>query len=66
MEPSTGAEDFSGYLKKAPGTFNTIGMRDESKGIIHPHHHPRFNIQEDVLIDGVRIYANLVHVILNE
>ncbi|MEB7465705.1 UNVERIFIED_CONTAM: amidohydrolase [Mammaliicoccus sciuri] len=66
VEPSTGAEDFSGYLKKAPGTFYTIGMRDESKGIIHPHHHPRFNIQEDVLIDGVRIYANLVHVILNE
>jgi len=65
VEPMTGAEDLSGYLTKAPGTFYTVGMRDESKGIVHPHHHPKFDIQEEVLIDGVNIYANLVPGLLN-
>src|SRR5699024_2487143 len=45
--------------------FYTVGMRDESKGIVHPHHHPKFDIQEEVLIDGVNIYANLVPGLLN-
>jgi len=47
-----GAEDFSDYLKQVPGAFTFIGAGNEEKGIIHPHHHPKFNIDEDALAIG--------------
>jgi amidohydrolase len=45
-EPVMGGEDFSYYLRKVPGTFFFVGARNESAGIIHPHHHPLFDIDE--------------------
>jgi amidohydrolase len=45
-EPVMGAEDFSYYLRKVPGTYFFVGARNESRGIIHPHHHPLFDIDE--------------------
>jgi len=44
-----GAEDFAFYTKKAPRIFIFLGIRNEEKGIIYSHHHPRFNVDEDVL-----------------
>ena len=52
-------EDFSFYLQKTKGAFLTLGIRNESKGIIYPHHHPKFQVDESVLWKGVAIYASL-------
>ncbi|WP_028784034.1 amidohydrolase [Thalassobacillus devorans] len=60
QRPKMGAEDFSGYLKDTPGAFFTIGAGNEAKGIIHPHHHPHFDIDEDALKYGVNIFVHAV------
>lgn len=53
--PIPGAEDFARYLEVKPGAFLLLGCRNEEKGAVWPHHHPRFNIDEDVLPLGVEV-----------
>lgn len=48
-EPILGAEDFSRFLQKAPGTYFFLGTRNEEKGYIYPNHSSRFMIDESVL-----------------
>jgi amidohydrolase len=55
MPPNMGGEDFSAYQQKAPGAFFLVGAGNEEKGIVNPHHHPRFTIDEDALDNGVRM-----------
>jgi len=47
-----GAEDFSDYLKLVPGAFAFIGARNEAKDCVYPHHHPKFNVDEDAFAIG--------------
>lgn len=54
IRPSMGGEDFSAYQQKAPGVFAFVGARNEAQGIVHPHHHPRFQIDERALDLGLR------------
>ena len=55
--PTMGAEDFSAYQQRAPGAFFFIGARNEEQGIIHPHHHERFDLDERALDYGTRIFV---------
>jgi len=57
MRPTMTGEDFSAFQQKAPGNFFFIGIRNEARGIVHPHHHPRFDIDESALETGVKIFA---------
>jgi len=52
-----GAEDMSYYLERIPGTFFAIGSGNEAKGIVYPNHHPKFDLDEDVLYLGSAIFA---------
>lgn len=52
--PTMGGEDFSAYQTAVPGTFFFTGIYNEEKDVIYPHHHPRFNIDEDALQYGVK------------
>lgn len=63
-EGAMGGEDFSAYLQKAPGCFIPVGAGNVEKGIVYPHHHPRFNIDEDALEYGVRIFVQAAKKIL--
>lgn len=54
IRPSMGGEDFSAYQQKAPGVFAFVGAGNADAGIIHPHHHPRFQIDEAALEIGLR------------
>ncbi|PUA32241.1 MAG: peptidase M20 [Zestosphaera tikiterensis] len=59
--PATMAsEDFSEYLQRVPGAFIALGVKNESKGIIYPHHHPKFNLDEDALPIGTALEVGLV------
>jgi len=58
---SMGAEDFSFYLQKVPGAFISLGVRNENKGIVYPHHHPKFNVDEDALWRGTALHALLAY-----
>jgi amidohydrolase len=56
MPPNMGGEDFSAYQQRAPGAFFLVGAGNEEKGIVNPHHHPRFTIDEDALDHGVKMF----------
>lgn len=58
MSPSLGCEDFAYYLTKIPGAFMFIGTGNPEAGIVYPHHHPRFDIDERSLTFGMEIMAN--------
>jgi metal-dependent amidase/aminoacylase/carboxypeptidase family protein len=55
-----GAEDFAFYLQKVPGIFTILGTREPEKGIVEDNHSSSFDIDEDVLIIGVRMFYTLV------
>lgn len=57
MEKTTGGEDFAFFLEKAPGAFAFVGMRNEEKGACYPHHHDKFNLDEDALEIGSSLYV---------
>ncbi len=56
-EKTTGGEDFAFYLQKVPGAFAFVGSRNEDKIPLYPHHHPKFDIDEDALEVAAGLYA---------
>lgn len=54
LRPTMGGEDFSAYQQKAPGVFAFVGAGNVAEGIVYPHHHPRFQIDERALAIGLR------------
>jgi len=59
VRKTLGGEDFAYYLEKVPGAFIALGIRNEEKGIIYPHHHPKFDVDEDVLYLGTALEVAL-------
>lgn len=59
-EQHMGGEDFSAYQDKVPGTFFNVGAGNVEKGIIYPHHHPKFTVDEDSLPMGVEAFINII------
>ncbi|MDA4135431.1 MAG: carboxypeptidase CpsA [Thaumarchaeota archaeon] len=58
-DPRLGAEDFSRFQQKAPGTFYYLGTNNPSKGCIGPNHSSRFKVDEEVLKYGALSLANI-------
>ncbi|WP_336865433.1 M20 family metallopeptidase [Peribacillus frigoritolerans] len=58
LKPIMGSEDFSAFQEVVPGTYIGIGARNEEKGIIYPHHHPKFTVDEQALQNGVKLYVH--------
>lgn len=56
-EMRMGAEDFGYYTQVIPGCFFRLGVRNESKGIIHNVHTPKFNIDEQAIEHGIGAMA---------
>jgi len=65
LRPSMGGEDFAYYLEKVPGAFFRLGIRNESKGIVHPYHSRLFDIDEEVLPFGVEMLVRVIDEYLN-
>jgi len=59
IDVKLGAEDFSRFLQKAPGTFYYLGTRNEQKGCTYPNHSSKFKVDEDVLKYGALSLAKL-------
>ena len=51
------SEDFSYLVDEVPGMFFFVGAANAEKGITFGHHHPCFNIDEDVLPLGVALMS---------
>jgi amidohydrolase len=65
-KPTMGAEDFSFYLDKAPGSFALVGSGNPEKDTEWAHHHGKFNIDEDALATGAELYAQYAWAYLNQ
>jgi amidohydrolase len=64
MKPNMGGEDFSAFAERAPGCFFFIGVGNAGKGIVHPHHSPRFTVDEDALAPGVAVFVQAARQLL--
>jgi metal-dependent amidase/aminoacylase/carboxypeptidase family protein len=58
-QPGLGAEDFADYLNSVPGCMMFIGVKFPGKKIT-PLHTSTFNLDEKVLLLGVRIFAQIL------
>lgn len=56
IDPVMGGEDFAYFLEKVPGAFLFLGAGD---GMDFPHHHAAFDIDENVLPQGVLLMTSL-------
>lgn len=54
---TTGSDDMAYFLDAVPGCYFIVGAHNEEKGANYPHHHPRFNIDEDAMPIGVEVLA---------
>jgi len=59
-KPTTGAEDFSYYQKVIPGFFWFLGAKNEKLGITGAHHTPEFDIDESILVTGLKLASNQI------
>lgn len=58
--PVMGGEDMAYFLEKAPGTFFFLSNPKEVDGVIHPHHNPKFDIDEGLLYKGTSLFVQTV------
>jgi amidohydrolase len=55
--PVMAGEDFSAYGAAAPAAFVWVGSGNEALGTTHPHHHPRFDLDEAALSSGTAVFV---------
>jgi amidohydrolase len=60
FEPTMGAEDMSLVLQKVPGCYFFVGGRNAAMDAVYPHHHAKFNIDEQALGIGARVMVAAV------
>jgi amidohydrolase len=58
------AEDMAFFLQKVPGCFFLIGSANEEKNLNYGHHHPKFDFDEQVLVQASAILSTAVVEIL--
>jgi amidohydrolase len=52
-----GSEDMAFMMQDIPGCFIFVGSANSDKGLDAPHHHPRFDIDEEALPKGAALMA---------
>jgi len=57
LDKQIGSEDMAYYLSEVPGAIAFVGCRNDEKGAKYPHHHPKFDIDEDSLEIGTELYV---------
>lgn len=56
--PVMASEDFAFYLQQQKGAFIFVGMGGEKSS--YPHHHPKFDIDEDAIPTAIELFIQLV------
>jgi amidohydrolase len=52
------SEDFSEFSTRVPGVFMFLGAGNARRGTTVSHHNPRFDIDENILTDGVAMHVH--------
>jgi len=55
--PLLGGEDFAYYAQAVPAAFIRLGTRNKEKGVVHPWHSARYDVDEDALPVGAAMLA---------
>ncbi len=63
--PLMASDDFSNYAKRIPSVYFMLHTNDEKKGIMESNHNPRFDIDENVLWEGIAAYTAIAIKFLN-
>ncbi len=58
--PTMGAEDFGLFCADRPGAMIRLGCGNRERGLVHPLHSPRFDMDEKVLEVGVEVFVEAV------
>ncbi|OKP96789.1 M20 family metallopeptidase [Paenibacillus sp. P46E] len=66
MEKIMPAEDFAYYVKEIPGCFIFVGAGNPDKDAVYPHHHSKFDFDEDALLYGAKLLVAMADSCLNE
>lgn len=66
MEKIMPAEDFSYYVQEIPGCFIFVGAGNEAKDADYPHHHSKFDFDEDAMLYGLKLLVGMADSCLNE
>ncbi|AIQ29444.1 peptidase M20 [Paenibacillus sp. FSL P4-0081] len=66
MEKIMPAEDFSYYVKEIPGCFIFVGAGNPAKDAVYPHHHSKFDFDEDAMLYGAKLLVAMADSCLNE
>ncbi|WP_248926471.1 M20 metallopeptidase family protein [Paenibacillus hamazuiensis] len=59
-------EDFSYYLQHKPGCFMFVGAGNAGKQAEYPHHHPRFDIDEEAMSHAAKLLIGMALDYMNE
>ncbi|CAG7622678.1 amidohydrolase [Paenibacillus allorhizosphaerae] len=59
-------EDYAYYLERIPGCFMFVGAGHKERGIVHPHHHPRFDIDEIAMHHAAKLFIRMTEDYLAE
>ncbi|MGL4344674.1 MAG: M20 metallopeptidase family protein [Cellulosilyticaceae bacterium] len=51
----TASEDFAEYSTRKPSVFAFVGCRNEAERKCYPHHNPRFDLDEQGMVAGVKV-----------
>ena len=57
--PQLGGEDFAFFAQRVPSLMFRLGVRNESRGIVHGVHSSRFDLDEDALPIGATALAGV-------
>lgn len=66
MEKLMPAEDFAYYVKEIPGCFMFVGAGNADKDAEYPHHHSKFDFDEDAMLHGMKLLIAMANSSLQE
>lgn len=58
--PSLGGEDVGYFLQHVPGTYFFTGVGNEALKATYPHHHPKFDLDEQSLQNSVKLFLSII------
>lgn len=60
------SEDAAFFLERVPGVFILVGSANSERNLDYPHHHPKFDFDEEALVIGASLVARAVSEFLGE
>ncbi len=55
-----GSEDMAYFLEAAPGSYFFVGSANTEQRLSFPHHHPRFDIDEEAMVIGASLLTSAI------